>query len=93
MRSRKQRRQSKVRLDATELKAIMNALSERDETAEPCRDSRGEIEADPELRDTENVPLRRIDSATTSSAKCGPTFPTPGSMKPSAITRMARSAK
>ena len=26
-------------------------------SAEPCRDSRGEIEADSELRDTENVPL------------------------------------
>ena len=26
-------------------------------TAEPCRDSRDEIEPDPELRDTENVPL------------------------------------
>jgi type I restriction enzyme M protein len=48
---------SNVRLDAIELKAIMNALSERDESAEACRDARGEIEADPELRDTENVPL------------------------------------
>ena len=36
---------------------MMNALSERDESAEPCRDARGEIEADPELRDTENIPL------------------------------------
>ena len=50
-------KQADFRLDATELKAILNALSERDETAESCRDSRGEIEADPELRDTENVPL------------------------------------
>ena len=48
---------SNVRLDAIELKAIMNALSERDESAEPCRDAGGEIEADPKLRDTENVPL------------------------------------
>ncbi|MGH8163498.1 MAG: HsdM family class I SAM-dependent methyltransferase, partial [Rhodanobacteraceae bacterium] len=46
----------KLRLDATESKAIMNALGEPDDSAEPCRDSRGEIEADPELRDTENVP-------------------------------------
>ena len=38
-------------------KAIMTALSERDESAEVCRDKSGEIEADPELRDTENVPL------------------------------------
>ena len=50
-------KQAKVRLDTTELKAILDALSERDETTEPCRDSRGQIEADRELRDTENVPL------------------------------------
>ena len=50
-------KQATFRLDATELKAIVNALSERDETAGPCRDSRGETEPDPELRDTENVPL------------------------------------
>ena len=38
-------------------KAILNALSERDETAPPCLDSRGHPEPDAELRDTENVPL------------------------------------
>jgi type I restriction enzyme M protein len=38
-------------------KAILSALSERDETAEICRDSDGNPELDPELRDTENVPL------------------------------------
>jgi type I restriction enzyme M protein len=38
-------------------KAILSALSERDETAEICRDSEGNAEPDPELRDTENVPL------------------------------------
>jgi Type I restriction-modification system methyltransferase subunit len=38
-------------------KAIMAALSERDETAEICRDKKKRPEADPELRDTENVPL------------------------------------
>jgi type I restriction enzyme M protein len=38
-------------------KAILSALSERDETAEICRDSDGHPEPDPELRDTENVPL------------------------------------
>lgn len=37
--------------------AILNALSERDETAEICRDEEGNPEPDPELRDTENVPL------------------------------------
>ena len=38
-------------------KAILAALSERDETAEICRDKNGNPEPDPELRDTENVPL------------------------------------
>jgi type I restriction enzyme M protein len=38
-------------------KAILSALSERDETAEICRDSDGHPEPDSELRDTENVPL------------------------------------
>ena len=47
-----------VRLSAAELKAVLNALSERDETAEICRDKDGNPEPDPELRDTENVPLK-----------------------------------
>jgi len=38
-------------------KTILNELSERDETAEVCRDSKGRMESDSELRDTENVPL------------------------------------
>jgi type I restriction enzyme M protein len=38
-------------------KAILAALSERDEAAEICRDAHGNPEPDPELRDTENVPL------------------------------------
>lgn len=38
-------------------KAIMMALSERDESAEICRDKRGRPEPDPELHDTENVPF------------------------------------
>ena len=38
-------------------KAILAALSERDETAEICRDKDGNPEPDPDLRDTENVPL------------------------------------
>ncbi|MGD0113016.1 MAG: class I SAM-dependent DNA methyltransferase [Armatimonadota bacterium] len=47
-----------VRLTAPELKAVLNALSERDDTAEVCRDRNGNPEPDPELRDTENVPLK-----------------------------------
>jgi len=38
-------------------KAILSALSERDEAAEICRDADGNPEPDPDLRDTENVPL------------------------------------
>ncbi len=39
-------------------KAILAALSERDETAEICCDKDGTPEPDPELRDSENVPLK-----------------------------------
>ncbi len=38
-------------------KAIYMGLSERDETADVCQDKKGNMEADPTLRDTENVPL------------------------------------
>lgn len=47
-----------IRLGASELKALINALGERDESAEICRSRDGRAEADPELRDTENVPLK-----------------------------------
>lgn len=47
-----------VRLSAPELKAVVNALGERDESAEICRNRDGEAEPDAELRDTENVPLK-----------------------------------
>ena len=46
-----------IRLSASERKAIESALSERDPEAAICRSSRGKIEADTELRDTETVPL------------------------------------
>jgi len=46
-----------IKLDASLKKAILNALSERDETAEICRDKKGNPEPDSNLRDTENVPL------------------------------------
>ena len=51
-------RESGVRLTAPELKAILNALGERDESAEICRNKKGAPEPDPELRDTESVPLK-----------------------------------
>ena len=51
-------REREVRLTAPELKAVVSALGERDEDAEICRNRDGEAEADAELRDTENVPLK-----------------------------------
>jgi type I restriction enzyme M protein len=46
-----------IGLPAAVRKAILSALSERDETAEICRDADGNPEPDPELRDSESVPL------------------------------------
>ena len=51
-------RELAVRLSAPELKAVVSALSERDENAEICRNREGVAEPDAELRDTENVPLK-----------------------------------
>jgi len=47
-----------LKLKAQVMKAILEALSERDETAEICKDKDGHPEADSELRDCENVPLQ-----------------------------------
>jgi type I restriction enzyme M protein len=47
-----------VRLSASETNAVLSALGERDETAAICRDRFGNPEPDPELRDTESVPLK-----------------------------------
>jgi len=49
---------SGIKLDSALLKAILSALSEKDETADICVDSKGNTEPDPDLRDTENVPLK-----------------------------------
>jgi type I restriction enzyme M protein len=46
-----------LKLDAPLNKAILSALSERDETASVCLQAKGNPEPEPELRDTENVPL------------------------------------
>ena len=50
-------KESGIKLTAALKKSIYSALSERDETAEICQDADGKPEPDPELRDTENVPL------------------------------------
>jgi len=46
-----------IKLSSPVVKAILAALSERDESAAICRDKDGNPEPDPELRDTESVPL------------------------------------
>jgi type I restriction enzyme M protein len=46
-----------VKIGAPVKKAILSALSERDETAETCSDKNGNTEADSDLRDHELVPL------------------------------------
>jgi len=46
-----------IKLAAPVRKAVLSALSERNEQAEICRDRDGNPEPDPELRDTESVPL------------------------------------
>ncbi len=50
-------RKAALKLAAPIRKAIFSALSERNEKAEICRDKDGSPEPEPELRDTESVPL------------------------------------
>jgi len=50
-------KKAKLALAASVRKAMLSALAERDEKAEICRDQDGNPEPDPELRDTESVPL------------------------------------
>jgi type I restriction enzyme M protein len=50
-------KQAGLKLAASVQKVILSALSERDDTAAICRDKDGHPEPDPELRDTESVPL------------------------------------
>ncbi len=47
-----------LKVPAPVKKAILNALSERDDTADICTDQDGNPEPDPDLRDYENVPLK-----------------------------------
>ncbi len=50
-------RETDLKLAAPIRKAILSALAERNPKAEICRDRDGRPEPDPELRDTENMPL------------------------------------
>ncbi len=47
-----------LKLTPAQLKAVLLAFAGRDETADICADGKGKPEPDPELRDTENVPLK-----------------------------------
>lgn len=51
-------KEAEITVGALVLKAILNGLSEKDETADPCMKNKTEIEPDTDLRDTENVPLK-----------------------------------
>jgi len=51
-------KENQIVIPALLFKAVWMALSERDETADICTDSKGNPEPDPELRDFENVPLK-----------------------------------
>ncbi|MBS9781253.1 MAG: SAM-dependent DNA methyltransferase [Gammaproteobacteria bacterium] len=50
-------KQLDFKISAPLKKSIINALSEKDATAEPCTDKKGTILTDSDLRDTESVPL------------------------------------
>lgn len=50
-------KETEINLRAPLLRAIWNALSERDETADVCMKNKKEIEPDSDLRDTEIIPL------------------------------------
>ena len=50
-------RAAHVHLTVPEIRVVLSALGERDETAEICRDQKDNPEPDPGLRDTESVPL------------------------------------
>ena len=51
-------KKSDIAIPAPLFKEILDALSEPDETADICTDSKGNPEPDPALRDYENVPLK-----------------------------------
>ncbi len=46
-----------LKIKAPVVKSILEALSERDETADACKDKDDKPESDADLRDAENVPL------------------------------------
>lgn len=47
-----------VKLTAAQLKLLQKHLAEHDDEAELCRDKKGNLEPNPDLRDHENIPLK-----------------------------------
>tara|TARA_Y100000296_G_scaffold1736_1_gene1835 strand:+ start:381 stop:2384 length:2004 start_codon:yes stop_codon:yes gene_type:complete len=47
-----------VKLSAAQVKMLCKHLGEHDDEAQTCTDAKGKVEANPELRDYENVPLK-----------------------------------
>lgn len=54
----KELKKESISIKAPMKKAILNALSEKDETAEICREKNGNPEPDSDLRDTEQIPVK-----------------------------------
>lgn len=46
-----------LKLSAAQFKLVQKHISEHDDEAELCKDKKGKLEANPDLRDNENVPL------------------------------------
>ena len=55
---RKELQKAGLKISPSLFKAVLQALSKRDGAADVCKDSKGNPEPDPELRDYENVPLK-----------------------------------
>ena len=51
-------KKANLKVSTSLFKAILQSLSERDETADVCKNSKGNLEPDPDLRDYENIPLK-----------------------------------
>ena len=50
-------KQMTSKLSASQFKLIQKHLAEHDDDAELCKDAKGKLEANAELRDYENIPL------------------------------------
>ena len=50
---------SSIKLTATHLKLLQKHLSEHDDEAELCKDAKGKLESNADLRDYENIPLNQ----------------------------------